>query len=100
MGCGIHELFTAPGISVEDQTNLIDDLSRTQVPLGDDLYKPRVGRAHGFRPPICATFGNQKLVHEGRAIAWDNRIPRVPSLLEEKGEAGWWFEAGEHRCSL
>jgi hypothetical protein len=67
--------FTRPGISVEDQTNLIDDLSRPQVPLDTIVQTPRGPRARISPADLRYIWETRSLSHEERAIAWDNRIP-------------------------
>jgi len=41
------EVFTRPGISMEDQTNLIDDLSRRRIPL-EKSFRSNVVHATTF----------------------------------------------------
>jgi len=86
------ELFTRPGISVEDQTNLIDDLSRTQVPL-ETIVTNHAWAAHtAFARRFALHLGNQNLSHEERAIAWDNRNPNAFHPFWKKREKrGWWL---------
>lgn len=67
--------FTRPGISVEDQTNLIDDLSRPQVPLDTIVQTPRGPRSRISPADLRYIWETRSLSHEERAIAWDNRDP-------------------------
>jgi hypothetical protein len=69
------EVFTRPGISVEDQTNLIDDLSRTQVPLETIVQTTRGPRSRLSPADLRYIWETRNLSHEERAIAWDNRNP-------------------------
>ena len=69
------EVFTRPGISVEDQTNLIDDLSRTQVPLEPIVQTTRGPRSRLSPADLRYIWETRNLSHEERAIAWDNRNP-------------------------
>jgi hypothetical protein len=69
------EVFTRHGISVEDQTNLIDDLSRTQVPLEAIVQTTRGPRTRLSPADLRYIWETRNLSHEERAIAWDNRNP-------------------------
>jgi hypothetical protein len=68
-------VFTRPGISVEDQTNLIDDLSRPQVPLETIVQTTRGPRSRLSPTDLRYIWETRNLSHEERAIAWDNRNP-------------------------
>ncbi len=69
-------VFTHPGISVEDQTDLIDDLSRPQVPLDTITRTTRGPRVELSASELRYVWETRDLSHEARAIAWDNRIPK------------------------
>jgi len=69
------EVFTRPGISVGDQTNLIDDLSRPRVPL-EGIVRIARGPRLGLSPAdLRYVWETRDMSHEERAIAWDNRAP-------------------------
>ena len=86
------ELFTRPGISVEDQTNLIDDLSRTQVPLETIVQTTRGPRTRLSPADLRYIWETRNLSHEERAIAWDNRNPNAFHPFWKKREKrGWWL---------
>jgi len=68
-------VFTHPGISVEDQTDLIDDLSRPQVPLDTITRTTREPRLELSASELRYVWETRDLSHEARAIAWDNRSP-------------------------
>jgi hypothetical protein len=70
------EVFTRAGISVEDQTNLIDDLSRTQVPLEAIVQTMRGPRTQLSLDDLRYVRDTAELSHEARAVAWDNRTPK------------------------
>jgi len=67
--------FTRPGIPAEDQTDLIDDLSRPQVPLDTIVQTPRGPRSRISPADLRYIWETRSLSHEERAMAWDNRIP-------------------------
>jgi hypothetical protein len=69
------KVFTRPGISVEDQTNLIEDLSRPQVPLEKIVQTTRGPRSRLSPADLRYIWETRNLSHEERAIAWDNRNP-------------------------
>ena len=69
------EAFTLSGISVEDQIDLIDDLSRPQVPLDTITRTTRGPRLELSASELRYVWETRDLSHEARAIAWDNRIP-------------------------
>jgi len=56
LGAEIHRGFTRPGISMEDQTNLIDDLSRRRIPLRKS-FRSNVVHAYNFRTMTYDTSG-------------------------------------------
>ena len=68
-------VFTYPGISVEDQTDLIDDLSRPQVPLDTITRTTRGPRLELSASELRYVWETRDLSHEARARAWDNRSP-------------------------
>jgi len=70
------EVFTRPGISVEDQTDLIDDLSRPRVPLEMIVQSERGPRLQLSLNDLRYVWETRNLSHEERAIAWDNRTPK------------------------
>ena len=69
------EVFTRPGISIEEQTDLIDDLSRPQVPLDTITQTTRGPRLELSASELRYVWETRDLSHEARAIAWDNRNP-------------------------
>ncbi len=68
-------VFTRPGISVEDQTNLIDDLSRSQVSVDTLTRTTRGPRLELSASELRYVWETRDLSHEERVIAWDNRTP-------------------------
>ena len=70
------EVFTRPGISVEDQTVLIEDLSRPQVSLEKIVQTTRGPRLELSARELRYVWETRDLSHEERAIAWDNRTPK------------------------
>jgi hypothetical protein len=68
-------VFTHPGISVEDQTDLIDDVSRPQVPLDTITRTTRGPRLELSVSELRYVWETRDLSHEARATAWDNRSP-------------------------
>ena len=70
------EAFTLSGISVKDQIDLIDDLSRPQVPLDTITRTSRGPRIELSASELRYVWETRDLSHEARAIAWDNRIPK------------------------
>jgi hypothetical protein len=69
-------LFTRPGISVEDQIDLIDDLSRPHVQLQTITRTTRGPRLELSASELRYVWETRDLSHEARAMAWDNRIPK------------------------
>src|SRR6266404_164462 len=70
------EAFNRPRISVEDQTVLIDDLSRPRVPLDTITRTTRGPRLELSASELRYVWETKDLSHEARAIAWDSRVPR------------------------
>jgi hypothetical protein len=70
------EIFTRPGISVEDQTNLIEDVSRPLIPLEKIVQTERGPRAQLSLDDLRYVRDTAELSHEARAVAWDNRTPK------------------------
>jgi hypothetical protein len=70
------EVFTRPGISVEDQTDLIDDLSRPGVPFETIVRTARGPRLRLSPAELRYVWDTRDMSHEERAIAWDNRTPK------------------------
>ncbi len=70
------EVFTRPGIPIEEQTSLIDDLSRPRVPLETIVRTVRGPRLVLSPAELRYVWETRDLSHEERAIAWDNRTPR------------------------
>jgi hypothetical protein len=70
------EIFTRSGISVEEQINLIDDLSRPRVPLETIVRTARGPRLVLSPSELRYVWETRDLSHEERAIAWDNRTPK------------------------
>lgn len=69
------EVFTRPGISIEEQTDLIDDLSRPRVPLETVVRTARGPRLELSPSELRYVWETRDLSHEERATAWDNRSP-------------------------
>jgi hypothetical protein len=70
------ETFTRPGISVEDQTDLIDDLLRPKVPLEKIVQTTRGPRLELSPSDLRYVWETNDLSHEKRAKAWDSRTPK------------------------
>jgi hypothetical protein len=70
------EVFTRPGISVEEQTDLIDDLSRHSVPLEKIVQAERAPRRQLSLNDLRYVWETRELSHEERAATWDNRTPK------------------------
>jgi hypothetical protein len=70
------ETFTRPGISVEDQTDLIDDLSRPHVPLDAIVRTERGPRLKLSPSELRYVWETNDLSHDERAKAWDTRTPK------------------------
>jgi hypothetical protein len=70
------EVFTRPSISIEEQTDLIDDLSRPRVPLETLVRTARGPRLILSPSELRYVWETRDLSHEERAIAWDNRTPK------------------------
>jgi hypothetical protein len=71
------EVFTRPGISVEDQTNLIDDLSHRRIPLEKIVQVERGPRRQLSLDDLRYVWETRELSHEERATTWDNRTPKA-----------------------
>jgi hypothetical protein len=69
------EVFTRPGISVEDQTVLIEDLSRPRVSLEKIVQTTRGPRLELSESELRYVWETKDLSHEERASAWDSRTP-------------------------
>jgi hypothetical protein len=70
------EVFTRPGISIEEQTDLIDDLSRPRVPLETIVQTTRGSRLELSASDLRYVWETKDLSHHERATAWDNRTPK------------------------
>ena len=70
------EVFTRPGISIVEQTDLIDDLSRHGVPLGKIVQAERAPRRQLSLADLRYVWETRGLSHEERAATWDNRAPK------------------------
>jgi hypothetical protein len=70
------EVFTRPGISVEDQSDLIEDLSRPRVPLETIGQTTRGSRLELSTSELRYVWETKDLSHDQRAIEWDNRTPK------------------------
>jgi hypothetical protein len=70
------EVFTRPGISVKDQTNLIEDLSRPLISLEKIVQTERAPRTRLSLDDLRYIRDTAKLSHAARAVAWDNRTPK------------------------
>jgi hypothetical protein len=69
-------VFTRPRIAVEDQTNLIDDLSRPLISLEKIVQTERAPRAQLSLDDLRYVRDTAGLSYEARAVAWDNRTPK------------------------
>jgi hypothetical protein len=69
-------VFTRPRIAVEDQTNLIDDLSRPLISLEKIVQTERTPRTQLSLDDLRYVRDTAELSHEARAVAWDNRTPK------------------------
>ena len=69
-------VFTRPGISVEDQTNLIDDLARPLISLEKIVQTERAPRTQLSLDDLRYVRETADLSYEARAVAWDNRTPK------------------------
>lgn len=67
--------FTRPGISIEEQTDLIEDVSRPLVPLEAIVRTPRGPRLRLSPSELRYVWETKDLSHEERAKAWDSRTP-------------------------
>src|SRR5439155_17778956 len=70
------EIFARPGISVEDQTNLVADLARPRVSLDRIIKTERRERSQLTPSELRYVWETRDLSHEERAKAWDSRTPR------------------------
>jgi hypothetical protein len=70
------EVFTRPGISVEQQTALVDDLSRHSVALEKIVQTERGPRLQLSLDDLRYVWETRELSHEERAATWDNRAPK------------------------
>ena len=70
------EVFTRPRISIDEQTDLIDDLSRPRVPLETIVRTTRGPRLVLSPSELRYVWETRDLSHEERAKAWDNRTPK------------------------
>jgi hypothetical protein len=70
------EVFTRPGISVEQQTALLDDLSRHSVPLEKIVQAERAPRRQLSLDDLRYVWETRELSHEERAATWDKRTPK------------------------
>jgi hypothetical protein len=68
--------FTRPGISAEEQTDLIEDLARPLVPLETIVRTERGPRLKLSPSELRYVWETNGLSHEERAIAWDSRTPK------------------------
>jgi hypothetical protein len=70
------EVFIRPGISDQEQINLIDDLSRPRVSLEAIVRATRGPRLELSPSDLRYVWETRDLSHEERAKAWDNRAPK------------------------
>jgi len=68
-------VFTRPGISPEEQADLIEDLSRPLVPLEAIVRTERGPRLKLSPSELHYVWETNNLSHDERAKAWDNRTP-------------------------
>jgi hypothetical protein len=92
------EVFTRTGTSIEEQTDLIDDLSRPRVPLEEIVRTTRGPRVGLSLSDLRYVWETRDLSHEERAKAWDNRNPKpfhpfgranLEMLQDKKLGQGW-----------
>src|SRR5262249_39833304 len=69
-------VFTRPGISTEEQTDLVEDLSRPRVVLEAIVQTERGPRLKLSPSELRYVWETNDLSHEERAIAWDSRTPK------------------------
>ncbi len=70
------DIFTRPGISLEEQAALIEDLSRPRIPLGKIVQTERGERLKLSLEDLRYVWQTRELSHEARALAWDTRTPK------------------------
>jgi hypothetical protein len=70
------QVFTRPGISSQEQINLIDDLSRPRVSPEAIVRATRGPRLELSLSDLRYVWETRDLSHEERAKAWDNRTPK------------------------
>jgi hypothetical protein len=69
-------VFNRPGIPVEDQIDMIDDLSRPLIGLEKIVQSERAPRTQLSLDDLRYVWKTAELSYEARAIAWDNRTPK------------------------
>jgi hypothetical protein len=69
-------VFTRPSISAEEQTDLIEDLSRPLVPLETIVRTERGPRLKLSPSELRYVWETNDLSHDDRAKAWDSRTPK------------------------
>src|SRR5258708_23336141 len=70
------DIFTRSGISLEEQTALIEDLSRLRIPLEKIVQTERGERLKLSLEDLRYVWQTRELSHEARALAWDTRTPK------------------------
>ena len=70
------KVFGRPGISLEDQSYLIEDLSRPYVPLKMIGRSTRGPRLKLSSSELRYVWETRDLSHAQRAAVWDNRAPK------------------------
>lgn len=69
-------VFTRPGISAEEQADLVEDLARPLVPLEAIVRTERGPRLKLSPSELRYVWETNNLSHEERAKAWDSRTPK------------------------
>jgi hypothetical protein len=76
------EVFTRPGISIEQQKALVDDLSRHSVPLEKIVKTERAPRRQLSLDDLRYVWETRELSHDDRAATWDSRTPKPFQLFD------------------
>jgi len=94
------KLFTRPGISSEEQTLLIDDLSRPRVPWEKIVTPERRERARFSESDLRYVWDTRGLSHRERAAEWDKRKfhpfgePNLKQFEDKKLKQRWLVAVG------
>jgi|SRR5215468_10526556 len=94
------KVFTRPGISAEDQTLLIDDLSRSRVALENIVSPERRKRGRFSESDLRYVWDTKDLSHRDRAAEWDKRKfhpfgePNLKQFEDKKLRQRWLVAVG------